>query len=56
MARARASQKIYSRRLQRKDKTTNKSNYPTVRSVKIKQTNYSQGKKTIYNRNYRKID
>ena len=53
---AKASQKIYHKSLTRKNPETGKSNYPTIRTVKVKATKYDKGKKTINNRNYIKID
>lgn len=56
MAKAHLSQKVYHKSLTRKNQKTGKSNYPTVKNSKQKTTKYENGKKTINNRNYRKID
>ena len=53
---AKASQKVYIKKLTRKNPETGKSNYPTVKNSKQKTIKYENGKKTINNRNYRKID
>lgn len=56
MARAKASQKIYIRKLSRKNKDTGKSNYPTMTSKKQTIIKYENGKKQVNNSNYRKIE
>lgn len=56
MAKLKASQKVYVRKLSRKDKKTGKSNYPTMTSKKQTTIKYENGKKQVNNSNYRKIE
>ena len=46
---------IYKRSMTRKNAQTNRSNYPTIQSGRTTSTNYNNGKKSITNRNYRRI-